>query len=206
MSLAPEHLADLQKSGLTDSTIEACQIHSVPPYNIKLPKAVESACSYPYFRLDGTLSGLERWKLFPPLVDDDGSIQKYHQPKSTDPELYLPPLPTIPSWQEIASDPTIDLTITEGEKKCLALCQIGVVCIGVSGVWNWRQRLDDEPMVLLGIEGFVWEGRKVELVPDSDVWLPEKFVALCGFYALAQVLKEREAIVTFVRLPGKGKK
>lgn len=205
MALDPLHLKDLEASDVTMATIEICHIHSVPPYKIKLSQ-VESACAYPYFRLDGTLSGLERWKLFPPLVHDDGSIQKYHQTKGTNPELYLPPLSTILPWQEIASDPTIDLTLTEGEKKALALCQIGAPCIGIAGVWNWRQRIDDEPMVILGIEGFVWEGRKVELVPDSDVWLPEKIDALVGVYALAQELKEREAIVRFVQLPWKANK
>lgn len=207
-SLAPEHLADLQKSGLPDSTIEDCQIHSVPPHQIKFPD-VESACCFPYFKLDGTPSDFERWKLFPSHMTKDGDEQKYHQAKDSRPELYLPPIVTVEqtpiSWEKIAADPSIPLIGTEGEKKTLAACQFGLTCFGVIGVWGWKQRLDlHESMVLPSIEAFAWEGRKVELVPDSDVWRLEKFNALCGFYAFAQELKALGALVTFVQLPEHG--
>lgn len=205
MCLAPEHREDLYKSNLTDSTNEACQIHSVPPHKVPY-KDVESACAYPYFTLDGKLSGYERWKLFPPHITKDGDEQKYYQAKDSRPELYLPPIVMVDhvptSWEKIAPDPSISLIGTEGEKKTLAACQIGLTCFGVTGVWGWKQRLDQhESMVLPSIEAFVWEGRKVELVPDSDVWRKEKFNALCGFYALAQELKELGALITFVQLP-----
>jgi hypothetical protein len=62
-ALAPEHLEDLRKSGLTDDTITKCQYVSVRPHDNKI-LGVESAYSLPYFRLDATTNCFARWRLF----------------------------------------------------------------------------------------------------------------------------------------------
>lgn len=195
-SLAPDHQNDLRKSGLTDETIARCQFESVRPHDIKV-KGVESAYRLPYFDIAGKKNCLERFKLFPPVKRKD-STQKYHQAAETLPALYLPPLL---DWTTIAS--TISpVTITEGEKKAAALGQHRIPCIGVAGVWNWRQELESGlKMVLPAFDQFIWTARPVELIPDSDVWRPDKLQALCGFYALAQELVSRGAVVRFVVLP-----
>ena len=201
-ALAPDHLIDLRKSGLTDETIARCQFESVRPHDIKL-KGVESAYRLPYFDLAGKKNSLERIKLFPPVKRKDGT-QKYHQAPDTAPSLYLAPLL---DWGTIAQVNS-PLSITEGEKKAAAVAQHRVPCIGVAGVWNWRQSLENgDRMVLPALEQFIWMGRPVELIPDSDVWRPEKHDALCGFYAMAQELVSRGAAVRFVVLPegGQGK-
>lgn len=201
-SLAPDHLSDLRKSGLTDETIARCQFASVRPCDIKLT-GVESAYRLPYFDLAGKKNCLERIKLFPPIKRNN-STQKYHQTSNTSPALYLPPLV---DWGPIASTNS-PLCITEGEKKAAALTQHRIPCLGVAGVWNWRQELESgAKMVLPALEQFVWSGRPVELIPDSDVWRKDKQQALCGFYALAQELVSRGASVQFVALPegGQGK-
>lgn len=203
MSLAPEHQSDLKASGLTDATIAACKFTAVRPQDIKL-RGVESAYRIPYFDLDGRTTSGERWKLFPPISGPDGK-QKYHQPPGSDPALYLSPLV---QWDEVARDPQRSVSGTEGEKKALAMSQIGVPTIGIAGVWNWRQRLDHgDRLVIPSVDLFIWKDRVVELVPDSDVWRKEKLLALCGFYALAQELVSRGANVRFIVLPeaGQGK-
>jgi hypothetical protein len=200
MNLAPDHKEDLQRSGLSDDTIEAHQVASVPPGEIRLP-GVESAYRFPYFGLDGKPTRYERRKLFPPIVGPNGT-QKYYQEPDTPPMLYMSPLR---DWASIASDPERPLIITEGEKKAAAGCQAGLAVLGVAGVWNWRQRLDSgERLVLPTLDQFIWKGRDVELVPDSDVWRPDKQQALDGFYALAQELISRGATVHFVMLPEGG--
>lgn len=203
MTLAPDHLADLHASGLEDSTIALCGYESVRPQDITI-RGVESAYRLPYFTLDGTRNCIERWKLFPPLKRSDGT-QKYHQEAGTAPGLYLAPLI---DWSSIASDPEQAILIVEGEKKAAAGCQVGLSALGVAGVWNWRQKLNTgERLTLPALDQFVWDGRPVELIPDSDVWRKDKFAALCGFYALAQELVLRGAQVKFIVLPeaGQGK-
>lgn len=195
-SLAPDHLTDLRKSGLTDETIARCQFESVRPHDIKV-KGAESAYRLPYFDIAGKKNCLERMKLFPPVKRKD-STQKYHQAADTSPALYLPPLL---DWRSIASTNS-PLFITEGEKKAAALTQHRIPCIGVAGVWNWRQELESgAKLVLPAFDQFIWPARPVELIPDSDVWRPDKHQALCGFYALAQELVSRGAVVRFVVLP-----
>lgn len=197
-ALSAEHLADLRKSGLSDATIEKAQIRAVPPCDIKLA-GVESAYEIPYFKLDGTPSDFSRYKLFPPIIHEDSSTQKYDQPKGTDAWLYLPPLIV---WADVAADPLRPVVFSEGEKKSLCACERGLACIGIAGVWNWRQRLDSgERLVIPTLDLFQWDRRPVELCPDSDVWRPEKRQALQGFYALGRELQARGARVVLIKLP-----
>lgn len=97
------------------------------------------------------------------------------------------------------------VVITEGEKKAASLCQYGIPTIGIAGTWNWRQKLDSgERLVIPILDQFIWKGRSVELVPDSDCWRPEKHHALSGFYALAMELTLRGAEVAFIILLASG--
>ena len=198
-SLAAEHRADVARSGLTEEILAALQIESVRPQDLTVPGA-QSAYRIPYFTIDGTRNCFERWRLFPVLKRPDGSKQKYYQPAGTDPSLYLPPLC---SWKTVASQPAAPLLIVEGEKKAAAGCAKGLFAIGVGGLWNWRQKLDNrDPLVIPTIDQFLWTGREVCLVPDSDAWRAGRELdLLAGFYALGQELISRGASVRLLRLP-----
>jgi hypothetical protein len=190
-ALAPEHLDDLRRSGLSDATIAALQFEAVRPGDLCIAGA-ESAFRIPYFEANGTRNCAERWKLFPPIKREHGT-QKYHQPGGSDPQLYLPPLQ---GWQRILRDAHQPLVFSEGEKKCAKACQEGLCAIGVAGTWNWRQRADHgERLTIPLLDQIAWEGRPVELVPDSDAWRPDKQrTVLAGFYALAMHL-DRKSVV-----------
>lgn len=196
--LAPEHHADLRKSGLTDDTITLLGCKAVRPHDIKIA-GVESAYDLVYHDLNGQPNCFRRTKLFPPVTHADGSIQKYDQPQGTAPQFYMPPLF---SWAAVAKNPKCDILITEGEKKSAAMCERGLFCAAVAGVWNWGTTLDSgERLTILTLDQFVWQNRRVELIPDSDVWRPDKQHALWGFYALGQELISRGATVVLVKLP-----
>ncbi len=64
----------------------------------------------------------------------DGKIQRYWQPSRSFSRAYLDP---AINWMEIARDPSRTITVTEGEKKAIALCQAGIPTIAIAGVWNW---------------------------------------------------------------------
>ncbi|TKB71604.1 MAG: DUF3854 domain-containing protein [Nitrospira sp.] len=202
LSLHEEQLADLRKSGLSDDTIARLGIHAVRPHDLKLP-GVFHAYRLPYFDLDGKPFDFERWRLFPPIVTPDSHTRKYHQAKGSAPYLYLPPLL---NWRAIAADPTITIVITEGEKKAAAGCQGSLVVMGTAGVWCWRMKLENgERLVLAELDLFVWQGRRVEILPDSDAWRPDKMIqVLAGFYALGMELTQRGAHVQLVQLPESG--
>ena len=183
VSLAPDHQVDLRNSGLSDETISRLQISTVRPHDIKphiLP-GVTSAYRIPYFTLDGQVNGFERWKLFP-SIEKDGHAQKYYQAKETDPHVYYPPLV---EWRKIAQDTTATVVIAEGEKKAAKACQEGLSVCGVGGVWSWRSKLQNgERLVLPELDQFIWKGRIVELVPDSDAWRSDEKMQniLSGFW------------------------
>lgn len=199
-ALHPDHLADLRKSGLTDETITRCQFESVRPKEVPF-KQVESAYRLPYFTLMGERDEFERMRLFPPMKGKNGT-QKYHQESGTGSRIYAPPL--MP-WADIAQKTDIPLSITEGEKKSAALCQLGVPSLGVAGVWNWRQRDEEaDALILPSLDLVCWVGRTVDIVPDSDVWRSDKESALQGMYALGHALHQRGARVCLVELPEKG--
>ncbi len=89
--LQPEHLEDLRRSGLTDQTIVAAKIRTIPPADLArfigphLATKVSSAMLIPY--LEGNFY---RVKLFPEVPDGDGHTIRYYQPAGTAPQLYLP--------------------------------------------------------------------------------------------------------------------
>lgn len=132
MDLNPDHLADLRKSGLTDSMIEQAEIYTVSPDDIKnifgwnVP--VKSLLAFPYL---GT--SFVRYKLFPPYKKQgEKRAQKYFQQANTIPRLYFPP--NFDSNADV-------IAFTEGEKKALKAVQEGINCIGLGGIWNfWRFR------------------------------------------------------------------
>ena len=131
--LAPEALADLRRSGLTDEFIKRMRIRMAVP--TELPKATIGGYLIPYFDETGELLEEEtsptgyfyRVRLIPPLPSF-----KYWQPTGTPNHLYFPP-----NWAEIRDNYPF-LVVTEGEKKTAAIAQLGIPAVGVSGVDSWH--------------------------------------------------------------------
>jgi hypothetical protein len=102
-----------------------------------------------------------RVKVFPPLADTDGHPTKYLQPKASGARLYFP----AACLREVIES-NAPLWLCEGEKKSLAVSQLGLPAVGFCGVEGWhaagRLRLlaDFDPIRL--------QGRDVELLPDGD--------------------------------------
>jgi hypothetical protein len=195
LSLHPDHLADLRKSGLSDETIKDAKIYSVPPKDISRKfeghfLKVESLLSFPYPGLDG----FERYKLFPP----QGSA-KYYQKSGTLARLYFPPA-VLPILQDVS----IPLCITEGEKKALKATQEGIYCLGLGGLWSWSDGTDEKNLIA-DFDKVVWKGRAVYLIPDND-WLNpdrhgERKNLKQAVYELAYRLIDRGTKVFIVELP-----
>src|SRR5450759_417055 len=134
MNFHLDHLADLRKSGLTDDNIEQSGLKTAPPGQINnglgfnIP-GLSSAYEIPYLGFNG----FSRYRVF---YEDGKSGPKYLQRKDTGNNIYIPPMFDT----AILSDPTKPLYFTEGEKKSLKGSQEGLPCIGVSGLWNWKEK------------------------------------------------------------------
>jgi hypothetical protein len=106
-------------------------------------------------------------------------------------------------WQKIASDPSIAIAIPEGELKSLALGQCEIPAPGIGGLWSWLDKLDTgESLCLPDLDLFVWQGRSVEIVPDSDVW--KRPDLLKAVFALSMTLVQRGAAVKVVKIEASG--
>jgi len=165
-SLAPEHLADLRKSGLTDKIISLQRIRSVPPHMISrllgfdVP-AVRSAMLLPFPNPQGGWTNHVRVKVFPALTNRKRHTIKYLQPRGSAPRLYF----VVSCLDAVLEGPT-RLRIVEGEKKALAVAQLGLPAVGVCGVEGWH--LGGSCELLPDFNSIALSARVVELVPDGD--------------------------------------
>lgn len=163
--LAPDHTADLRRSGLTDETIGRQKIRSVPAHMIELllgfgaPKVV-SAYLIPFPDPRGGWMDHVRLKVLPSIATESGTI-KYLQPKRSGVRIYFP-LATL----DAVLHSTEPLYIVEGEKKALAVAQLGLPAIGICGIEGWHtagSRALHSDLLDVGLRG-----RVVNLVPDAD--------------------------------------
>lgn len=198
LSLAPEHYADLQKSGLSDDSIREAGIKSVPPdqINKKLERNIpglKSMYQIPY----PNIYEYCRYKVFYEKGkerDRNGKEKpKYLQGKNTLARPYIHPMVS-----DIANKPNKPIWICEGEKKCLKLIQHGEYAIGLSGVWNFRagkdSDLEDERDLWNDLKEIVWKGRTAYIAFDNDLWTnPQVRYALYEFtfqlYASGSIIK-----------------
>ena len=196
-TLMPEHREDLRKSGLTDETVARQRICSVFPQKIRRLmgrriRGVESALLFPFADPAGGFMNHIRLKIFPPLKDADGHTVKYLQPKGSAVRLFFP-LATIAEGLHGETP----LWLVEGEKKSLAVAQLGLPAVGFCGIQAWhvggsRDLLPDFDCLRL-------TNRVVELVPDGDVQTNPHVRR--GAEALALAVARRGARPRLVVLP-----
>src|SRR5688572_25201425 len=143
LSLHPEALDDLRRSGLDDATITAAGLYTPAPGDLprllspRLVDLVKHVLVFPYdapghagvWRRDEEFL---RCKLFPAVADGQGHSIRYYQRAGTPPRLYVPP-----GVRASLGNPALPLFITEGEKKALKADQEGLACLAIGGLWNW---------------------------------------------------------------------
>ncbi len=196
-ALEPEHTADLANSGLTEATIQAHYIRSVPPammgrlLGFDVP-VVRSAYILPFADPGGGWLDHIRLKVFPAFTDRRGSTVKYLGPRGCGPRLYFP-IPTM----ETALRGSAPLYLVEGCKKALAVAQLGLSAVGFEGIEAWHRRESSE--LLPDFDHLNLPGRLVKLVPDGD-WRTNPHVRR-GAERLAEALEARGVRARLVVLP-----
>ncbi|MFI5322874.1 MAG: DUF3854 domain-containing protein [Thermodesulfobacteriota bacterium] len=107
--------------------------------------------------------------------------------------------PYIPSQVEsllCKYSPDKAVFITEGEKKAAKAALEGFPCIGLIGVWGFK---DKESDFLTEFDKYIWKYRKVYIIYDSDI--VEKLSVRQAEMRLAIELINRGADVRSIRLP-----
>lgn len=146
----PWDLENLRASGLTDETIELAQlwteINALQLAQLmhmrSWPRTRGSALVIPFIAPGATEPHAYRIRPTRPRVNKRGKPVKYEQPADSPSLVYFPPRVRMGG---MLRDMSTRLLWTEGEKKALALDQLGHACIGLTGVNNWHDAklLDD---------------------------------------------------------------
>ncbi len=193
----PEHRDDLMvKSGLIEITIRDHYIRPVPPSMFHRllgfdPSGVRSALLFPFRSPAGGFMDHVNVKVFPPLTDPNGHAVKYLQPKGSPARVYF----TVLSLQALADD--CPLWFVEGQKKALAVAQLGLPAIGFCGIEGWHRARSLD--LLPDFDNIQLYGRIVELVPDGDVQTNP--LVRQGVERFALALRRRGAKPRLVLLP-----
>jgi putative DNA primase/helicase len=148
----------------------------------------------PLFHIDGRPNGFARVKPSKPRKSKDGKVRKYESPLGISTRVLF-----TPSAAAAASDVSVDLFLTEGEKKCWTIHQMGFACLGLCGIWNWQKRDSDPRELNDDLAGVEWLGRRVGIVFDTDEKRNPKVNQARA--ELARVLTDLGANVCLIDLP-----
>ncbi len=177
---------------------------------IVIPYIWPGADSVREYRLRRDTPDLER--------QTDGSLRekaKYLSPPGRGSMLYFVP-GTPAEWLQDAS---LDIALTEGEKKTIALYRLAFhkikdgqprfLPIGIPGVWNWRGVIGktsgpggerrDVKGPISDLDRIEWAGRKVFIIFDSNVATNREVMR--ARRALTRDIQRREAKVYHFNIP-----
>ncbi len=122
---------------------------------------------------------------------------RYTQPAGTRPQVYFSPLF---DWEDYFKRKAEErwLLITEGELKANCACKLGLPCVALGGVWNFRSAREGLP-VIPDLAELPLKGSNLYIVYDSDaVSNPD---VLRAENQLAKQLLKLEARPLVLRLP-----
>jgi len=216
--VSPAHLADLRASGLDDATIALAELYTEPNARTltqMLERAYVRACGpalvFPVYLPGAAEPHAYRIKPTNPRTEKRrGKTRtvKYDQASRPGVLVYFAPRARAAGGY---ADATAVCMWTEGEKKALALDQLGHVCVGLTGVWNWVDPGEHDaasggdrlhPAIR---EHVVVAGREHVIVFDGDA--REKKQVMHAAARLAGVLLSQGAVrVRFVCPPAGGPK
>ena len=199
-ALLPRHQALLDASAITPEVAEARGYRSIEKLRelralgFGATQARVPALLLPVWNAAGEV-GVYQARPDEPRVSAKGKPIKYETPHEST-MLIDVPLPA----REGVRDPRRPLFVTEGIRKADSAVSLGLCCIALLGVWNWRgtnehggkTALPDWELVALN-------GRRVYLAFDSDAF--EKREVYGALDRLKRFLESRGAEVSVITLP-----
>jgi hypothetical protein len=213
--LCDDHMAQLRGSGLTEETAGLAELwtehHSKNIAELlhrrTFPRHCGWALVFPFYVPGKAEPVGYRVRPSRPRVDKKGKAVKYEQAEDSGTLVYFTPRARAGSWygeiERVAY-------WTEGEKKALAFDQLGLVCVGLTGVncWHDKQHKDEtgewrlHPVIA---EHVAIAGRKHIICFDADAPTNDKIMhaaqRLCGV-----LLAAGAASVSFVHPPSLAQK
>ena len=173
--LSPEHRKILRRYGLSDSTIDGwgCTTISEPDQLGSFAAGVEP----PGIALPILSPGAPQAVAFiykpdnPRVSNKNGKVRKrkYEHPVQGLNRIHMPRPVQDRLFGHDRPDKCIRLVITEGPIKAEKAAQEGIACVGLPGVWNWRQKFGGESVPIEDLSKIPWQQfTAVEICFDSD--------------------------------------
>jgi hypothetical protein len=154
--------------------------------------AIRSAMLIPFPDPTGGFMDHVRLRVFPTITDHRGQTVKYLQPRRSGVRLFFP-LRTLDAVLHGEGA----LWLVEGEKKSLAVAQLGLAAVGFCGVEAWHVSRSSE--LLPDFQYLSLRGRRIELLPDGDVATNSN--VSWAVRRLADALRAQGARPRLVKLP-----
>jgi hypothetical protein len=130
-----------------------------------------------------------------PRRDKGGKALKYETPAGASMSLDVPPI-----VRQQLDDPSVPLFITEGARKADAAASVGLCCVSLLGVWNFRGKNDKGGKVVLpDLEYIAFNARPTYICFDSDVM--EKTEVSAALSRLGMLVSSRGAHLSYIYLP-----
>lgn len=185
--LNQKHLEDLRNSTLTDETIAKYGIVSLSEAEVRAKLNRNDISGGGWF-IQYPQSHFFKIKLDKSLPDC-----KYLSPAGLDIDLFMTYL--------VREEKSCPLYFCEGEKKSLALEQLGYAAIGLNGVWGWKAK----GHILPALKQLILKDRPCYILYDADK--DSNTHVLKAEYEFALYLRRRGAMVGIIDLDkalGKG--
>lgn len=142
--VSEKHLETLRASGLNDETIRLAELYTEANHRALAaivqrkvwPRQCNAALVFPFYLPDGALAGY-RVRPTNPRTEKHGKrvrVVKYDQSEQLGVLVYFTPRARA---ARLYADAALVCFWTEGEKKALVLDELGLCCVGLTGVWNW---------------------------------------------------------------------
>lgn len=167
--LFPQHAELLRASAVPPEVARARQYRSVDTkarleaLHFGPAQRLVPGLLVPLHDADGRCVGFQ-YRPDEPRTSANGRPVKYETPPKQPNRLDVPP-----GVGPLLGDPAVPLWVTEGARKADAAAALGIACVSLSGVWNWRTTNSDGGKVALpDWQDVALNGRRVVLAFDSD--------------------------------------
>jgi hypothetical protein len=197
--LLPQHAALLTASAITDEVAEARGYRSVEQkarlteLGFASTQARVPALLIPIWNAQGEIAQYQTRADEPRIVE--GKAVKYEIPRGSRMVLDVPP-----TCRENLGTPGVPLFVTEGVRKADSAASVGLCCVALLGVWNWRGSNDQGgKTVLADWDSIALNDRVAHIVFDSDVMT--KIGVYRALVRIKAFLESRHAHVRLIYLP-----
>ena len=160
------------ESGIDPKVIEARGYQSIDRYDLTshhgftdIQKPNGKALLIPMWGLSGEIVGYQM-RPDKPFVNKEGKAMKYVSPFNSTNFLDIHPL-----MRERLLNPVTSIYITEGAKKADCFASLGLPCIALKGVWNWRGKdSNGQYTALADWHDVPIRGNRFVIVFDNDIY------------------------------------